>query len=82
MLVLGRRIGEQIVLPSCDVTITVIAIKGKSVRLGFSAPLKVTVQRSELLASFPRARSADRQASTERSTCARVPQVSKGNPEP
>ena len=59
MLVLARRIGEQIVLPSCGVTVTVIAIRGKSVRLGFSAPPKVAVQRSELLASNPRSGSAD-----------------------
>ena len=64
MLVLGRRIGEQIVLPSCDVTITVIAIKGKSVRLGFSAPPKVTVRRSELRGAFPRECSVNGQAST------------------
>ena len=38
MLLLGRRVGEEIVLPSCGVTIKVVAIKGKSVRLGFSAP--------------------------------------------
>lgn len=64
MLVLARRIGEQIVLPSCDVTITVIAIKGKNVRLGFSAPRKVVVQRSELLASVSRSGQSDDLAST------------------
>ena len=51
MLLLGRRAGEEIVLPSCGVTITVVAIKGKSVRLGFSAPPDVRVTRRELLAA-------------------------------
>jgi len=51
MLLLGRKVGEQIVLPGRDVTITVVAIQGKSVRLGFSAPPDVTVTRRELLAA-------------------------------
>jgi len=38
MLLLGRRPGEEIVLPSCGVAITVVSIEGKSVRIGFSAP--------------------------------------------
>ena len=38
MLLLGRRAGKEIVLPGFGVTIKVVAIKGKNVRLGFSAP--------------------------------------------
>jgi carbon storage regulator len=48
MLVLSRRIGERIVVPHCDLTVTVIAIKGKAVRLGISAPDDIRVYRKEV----------------------------------
>jgi carbon storage regulator len=49
MLVLSRRRGEQIVLPSCEVAITVLAVKGGQVRLGISAPPALAVHRQEVL---------------------------------
>jgi carbon storage regulator len=48
MLVLSRRIGEQIVVPGCDLTITVVKVKGHRVRLGLSAPEDVLIQRAEI----------------------------------
>jgi carbon storage regulator len=48
MLVLSRKIGERIVIPNCDLTITVVAIEGSKVRLGFSAPPEVGVYREEV----------------------------------
>lgn len=48
MLVLSRKLGERIVVPHCDLTITVVAIEGKTVRLGISAPAEVGVYREEL----------------------------------
>jgi carbon storage regulator CsrA len=48
MLVLGRNSGQQVVVPHCRLTITVLAIKGKTVRLGISAPPGVLVYRDEL----------------------------------
>ncbi|MBY0523178.1 MAG: carbon storage regulator CsrA [Gemmataceae bacterium] len=48
MLVLTRRIGEEIVIAD-DIRVTVIAISGNSVRLGFTAPPDVTIYREELL---------------------------------
>jgi carbon storage regulator len=48
MLVLSRKIGERIVLPHCELTITVIAIEGKAVRLGISAPKDIAVYREEV----------------------------------
>ena len=47
MLVLTRRIGEQIVIAN-DIRITVTGIKGDRVRLGISAPPEVRVDREEV----------------------------------
>lgn len=48
MLVLSRREGEQIVLPSLHVTITLIRIKGERARIGIDAPVGVPVHRSQI----------------------------------
>jgi carbon storage regulator len=48
MLVLTRKLGERIVLPSCEVTITVTAIAGNRVHMGISAPLHVKIHREEV----------------------------------
>jgi carbon storage regulator CsrA len=48
MLVLSRKAGEEIVLPDCGVTIGVIRVAGKRVRLGIKAPPEITVRRNEL----------------------------------
>jgi len=47
MLVLSRRIGEEIVI-SGGIRVTVVEIKGGKVRLGVTAPAEVTVDRSEV----------------------------------
>jgi len=49
MLVLTRKVREQIVLGK-DIRVTVLAIEGDRVRLGFSAPAEVIIRRQELLA--------------------------------
>jgi carbon storage regulator CsrA len=48
MLVLSRRVGEKIVLPSLGVTIEVVNIKPGSARLGITAPPEVTILRAEV----------------------------------
>lgn len=48
MLVLTRRRGEQIVVPDCGVTITVVSIRPGAVRLGVAAPLELPVHRLEV----------------------------------
>jgi carbon storage regulator CsrA len=50
VLVLTRRPNEKIVLPGLGVTLQVLAVKGRIVRLGFEAPSDVKVVRKELLA--------------------------------
>ena len=49
MLVLSRKSGERIVVPQCGLTVTVIAVKCNSVRLGIDAPTEVAVLREELV---------------------------------
>ncbi len=48
MLVLTRRIGQQIVLPGCGVTIDVVNVGKNHVRLGISAPAGMPIHRSEI----------------------------------
>jgi carbon storage regulator len=48
MLVLSRKLGEQIVIPDRGVVLTVLALRGNEVRLGISAPSDVDVYRGEL----------------------------------
>ncbi len=47
MLILTRRSGEKIVIGD-DVTVTVLAVKGKQVLLGIEAPLEIPVHREEI----------------------------------
>lgn len=48
MLVLSRKVGETIVVPDCDLTITVVQVRGNRVRLGLSAPEDVRIDREEI----------------------------------
>lgn len=48
MLVLSRKIGERILVPQCELAITIIAIEGNRVRLGISAPPEIAVYREEV----------------------------------
>ncbi len=54
MLVLSRRVGEQIVLPDLSVSIKILQLTSKNVRLGVEAPSNVAVLRSELTTADPR----------------------------
>jgi carbon storage regulator len=47
MLILSRRPGESVMIGD-DVTVTVLAIKGNQIRLGFAAPQDVAVHREEV----------------------------------
>jgi len=48
MLVLSRKAGERIVVPQCELTVTVLEIAGSRARLGFSAPPGIAVHREEV----------------------------------
>jgi carbon storage regulator len=47
MLVLSRKLGEEIVIGD-NIRLTVVAIRGRRVRLGFTAPGSVSILREEL----------------------------------
>jgi carbon storage regulator len=47
MLVLSRRIGEEIVIDEC-IRVVVVAVQGDRVRLGIAAPPSVRVDRQEV----------------------------------
>jgi carbon storage regulator len=48
MLVLSGKPGERLVVPHCDLVVTIIETKGKAVRLGISAPESLAVYREEV----------------------------------
>ena len=54
MLVLTRRKNQSIVIGD-DIVITVLEVKGDSIRLGITAPRSVQVYREELLAALSEA---------------------------
>ena len=47
MLVLTRRIGEEIVIGG-NICVSVVAVQGNKVRLGIAAPDSVTIDRREV----------------------------------
>ncbi|MBI3463792.1 MAG: carbon storage regulator [Planctomycetes bacterium] len=47
MLVLTRRVGEEIVIGG-EIRVTVVALRGEKVRLGVTAPADVRVDRHEV----------------------------------
>ena len=48
MLVLSRRANDTIVLPELNVTIEILQLKGKNVRVGVDAPVEIKVLRGEI----------------------------------
>jgi carbon storage regulator len=50
MLILSRKLGERIVVPQCDLEVTVVAVEGRTVRLGISAPRELEIYREEVWA--------------------------------
>lgn len=54
MLVLTRRKNQSIVIGD-DIVVTVLEVKGDSIRLGITAPREVQVYREELLAALSEA---------------------------
>ena len=68
MLVLSRKIGEEIVIGD-NIRVTVVAIRGNQVRLGFTAPAEVSIQRDELRAFADRRRNRDASNRAEPDFC-------------
>ena len=61
MLYLTRKIGESVVIND-EIEVTVIDIRGKSIKLGFTFPAHATVLRREI---FERIQEEKRTAGTE-----------------
>ncbi len=74
MLVLTRKMDEQILIGN-DIKITLVRVRGNSVRIGIEAPNEVRILRGELerddsvprssAVAIPTAKAIDEQASTE-----------------
>ena len=47
MLVLGRKVGEKVVIGD-NIVVQVIEVRGDRVKLGFAAPANVPIHRSEV----------------------------------
>ncbi len=47
MLILSRRVGEKITIGD-EVTVTVLGVKGRQIRIGIAAPKHVGVHREEI----------------------------------
>jgi carbon storage regulator len=58
MLVLRRRVGERILVDG-QIEVTVLAVRGGKVRLGFSAPTAVRILRAEVHSKIASADSED-----------------------
>lgn len=48
MLVLGRKIGEKILVPSHGIVFTILDVQGDKVRVGITAPPNVIIYRDEV----------------------------------
>ena len=64
MLILSRRTDESIVIGD-EVTITILSVKGKQVRIGITAPPDVSVHREEI---YQRIQSGDPEESNATAT--------------
>ena len=60
MLILTRRIGETIMIGN-DVSITVLDINGKQVRIGIDAPAEIKVHRKEIYLRIQQEENGDAQ---------------------
>ena len=61
MLILTRKVGESIAIGDGSITISVMEIKGRQVRLGINAPSDTPIHRQEI---FDKIREANEQASS------------------
>ena len=69
MLVLSRKLNEEIIIGD-NIRITVCMIRGNQVRLGFTAPPDVSIQRQELRESIKVGDRPDRLARPHLFACA------------
>lgn len=63
MLVVNRKLGERLVVPDCNLVVSVLGTEGNHVRLGISAPKALAVYREEV---WQRLRGESREAAFEK----------------
>lgn len=71
-LVLGRRVGERVVVPEIDLELTVLSVRGSQVKIGMAAPARIKVIRGELLSKFESTSTAVAAKQVTRSIAPRV----------
>ena len=76
MLYLTRKVGESVIIND-DIEVTVIDIRGKSIKLGFTFPSTATVLRREI---FERIQAEQRAAEATKEAGARTEQESAEKP--
>lgn len=54
MLVLTRKVGEQVLIGE-DIVVTVLDVRGDSIKIGFDAPRGIKIQRAEMIAAVTEA---------------------------
>ncbi len=59
MLILTRKVGESITIGDGSITVSVMEIKGRQVRLGINAPANTPIHRQEI---FQKIKEANEQA--------------------
>ncbi len=48
MLVLTRKVGQEIIVPGCGLVLTLLEVRGEQARVGITAPPDVHVYRREV----------------------------------
>jgi carbon storage regulator len=64
VLVLTRKVGEQVLIGE-DIVVTVLDVKGDSIKIGFDAPRGIKIQRAEMIAAVTAANQEAAAAATE-----------------
>ena len=72
MLVLSRKVNQSIVING-NITVTVVDIRGDSVRLGIQAPREVSVHREEILRAILQEESVNPARPNSEKTCQSEP---------
>jgi carbon storage regulator len=61
LLILTRKVGESITIGDGSITVSVVEVKGRQVRLGIEAPTDLPIHRQEI---FDKIREANEQATS------------------
>lgn len=77
MLVLSRKHNEKLHIGN-DIVITIVRVRGDSVRIGIQAPKEIHVMRSELIGTPPKQSDASQGASEKKPSQALKPTAEEG----